>query len=195
MKQFLKNVYMRVFRLPTILKFKKFGKNSFVGSHACVKNGKHISIEDNVRIGNFCRLACYPEYAGEKLNPEIDIDSGCYIGDYFTVLSGSPVKLEKDVLIASNVLISSENHGIDAASDIPYKSQALIVKPVVIGEGTWIGQNVVIMSGVTIGKGCVIGASAVVTKSMGDYCMAVGSPARIIKKFDFESAEWKSVNS
>lgn len=49
------------------------------------------------------------------------------------------------------------------------------------------------MPGVTIGKRSVIGAGAVVTKSVPQYCVAVGNPAKIIKKFDFEQGKWVRV--
>lgn len=50
-----------------------------------------------------------------------------------------------------------------------------------IGEGSYIGINLVIVGNVKIGKHCVIGANSVVTKDVPDYCVAVGSPARVIK--------------
>jgi len=51
-----------------------------------------------------------------------------------------------------------------------------------IGDDCWIGGNVTILAGVTIGKGCVIGAGSIVTNDVEDYSVAVGNPARIIKK-------------
>lgn len=51
-----------------------------------------------------------------------------------------------------------------------------------IGDDCWIGGNVTIMPGVTIGKGCTIGAGSVVTKDIPDFSVALGSPARIVKK-------------
>lgn len=51
-----------------------------------------------------------------------------------------------------------------------------------IGDGSYIGINAVIVGNVKIGKHCVIGANSVVTKDVPDYCVAVGSPARVIKK-------------
>lgn len=55
-------------------------------------------------------------------------------------------------------------------------------KPVTVGDDCWIGGNTTIMPGVTIGKGCTIGASSVVTKDIPDFSVAMGSPARVVKK-------------
>lgn len=68
--------------------------------------------------------------------------------------------------------------------DVPAIDQGVAQKgqKVSIGEGSYIGINVVIVGNVKIGKHCVIGANSVVTKDVPDYCVAVGSPARVIKK-------------
>jgi lipopolysaccharide O-acetyltransferase len=49
------------------------------------------------------------------------------------------------------------------------------------------------MAGVTIGFGSVIGALSVVTKNIPDYSIAVGSPAKVIKEYDFAKEEWVQV--
>lgn len=59
-------------------------------------------------------------------------------------------------------------------------------KPIHIGEDCWIGGNVSIMPGVTIGKGCTVGAGSVVTKSVPDFHVVAGNPARIIRKVETE---------
>ncbi|WP_289818532.1 DapH/DapD/GlmU-related protein, partial [uncultured Duncaniella sp.] len=59
-----------------------------------------------------------------------------------------------------------------------------------IGEGSWLGVGVSVL-GANIGRHCVIGANAVVTKDIPDYCVAAGIPARIIKRYDFDSREWR----
>jgi tetrahydrodipicolinate N-succinyltransferase len=53
---------------------------------------------------------------------------------------------------------------------------------VVIGNAVWIGDSVIILPGVTVGNGAVIGAGSVVTKPIPAYAVAVGNPARVIRK-------------
>lgn len=62
-----------------------------------------------------------------------------------------------------------------------------------IGDGTWIGEKVCILSNVSIGEKCIIGAGSVVTKSVPDYCVAVGNPAKVVKYWDDDKTEWNEV--
>ncbi len=65
-------------------------------------------------------------------------------------------------------------------------------RDVVIGNGSWIGEHVCII-GASIGRHCVIGANSVVTRDIPDYSVAVGSPAIVIKKYDFNLNKWIKV--
>lgn len=66
---------------------------------------------------------------------------------------------------------------------------------IIIGDGSWIGTNSVISGDVHIGKHCVIGANSVVIKDIPDYCVAVGTPAKVVKKYDFNEKKWISIRS
>ena len=67
---------------------------------------------------------------------------------------------------------------------------AQIAIDVQICEGTAIMANVVVNTSASIGKHCIIGANSVVLQDIPDYCVAAGSPARVVKKYDFEKKEW-----
>lgn len=170
--------------------FSFFGDNSviiypsIISGHQGIKIGNNTTILNNSRIQNFYQ---------DNNNPQIIIGNHCYIGYYFTVLNASQVLIGNDVLFASHVLISSENHGIDPESPIPYMDQPLSSNSVIIGDGCWIGEKVIVLPGVSIGKKSIIGGGSVVTRSIPDYCMAVGNPAKIIKHYNFESHQWESV--
>lgn len=81
----------------------------------------------------------------------------------------------------------------------PIKSQGNLIKPsirfnrggVSIGDDTWIGTNVVIVGTVEIGKHCVIGANSVVTHDIPDYCVAAGSPCKVLKRYNIVTREWE----
>jgi acetyltransferase-like isoleucine patch superfamily enzyme len=74
---------------------------------------------------------------------------------------------------------------------MPISKQAVNTKLIEIGDDSWIGANAVITAGSKIGKHCVIGAGAVVTGIIPDYSIAVGNPARIIKKYNTLTHTWE----
>ena len=108
-------------------------------------------------------------------------------------LKGDTLKLEvygEKVMTGPFVYISDFNHRYNNIN-LPIQDQGLSNKGgICIGKGTWIGAHSTIVGSVNIGKGCVIGANSVVTRDIPDYCVAVGSPAKIIKQYDFNLKEW-----
>ena len=109
-----------------------------------------------------------------------------------SILAGEDVSIGNDVLIASGVTICSENHGTDPSLPVSYMHQPLKCQKVSIGDGTWIGENVIILPGVSIGKKCVIGGGSVVTKSIPNYSIAVGNPAVVKKTYNMKKKVWES---
>ena len=173
-----------------IFKIGIHGLNTHIGRGLNVKSGKGIQIGDNVRIGRFGRLSCFS--IGGKLG-NIIIENGCYIGDFFSALSGSDITIKHDTLIASYCTITSENHSVDPECGVRYGNQPLLGKPVTIGNNCWIGEKVMILPGVTIGEWSIIGAASVVTKDIPNYSIAVGNPAKVIKTYNFKSHRWEIV--
>ena len=119
------------------------------------------------------------------------------INDFVHIAAAQKVDVGNNVLIASKVFISDiclgDYSDSEKMSD-PYehpKDRKLSAKPVIIHDDVWIGEMVSVLPGVEIGRGAIIGANCVVTKSVPEYSIVAGNPAKIIKRFDFESMEWK----
>ncbi|HET8985440.1 MAG TPA: acyltransferase [Trueperaceae bacterium] len=103
------------------------------------------------------------------------------------------IVIEDDVMFAANVFVSDGAHGT-TTGETPYKFQGITgIAPIRIGRGSWIGQNAVIMPGVTIGELAVIGANSVVTKDVPARSVAVGAPARVVKRWDLTAQNWTRV--
>lgn len=92
------------------------------------------------------------------------------------------ILIEDDVLIGSGVHIYVENHKFDSKNKSIMDQGHYQSLQVVLKKGSWIGANAIILPGVTIGINSVIGAGSIVTKSIPDYCIAVGNPAKVIKR-------------
>jgi len=99
------------------------------------------------------------------------------------------------VLLARNVYIADHGHAFEDVNT-PIMLQGIDhVGEVEIAKHSWLGQNVCVLPGVRIGQHCVIGANSVVTRDVPDFSVAVGAPARIVKRYDHESRRWEKLSS
>lgn len=167
------------------------GKKSRVYKPLRVDGIENIMIRDNVVVHDGTWLAALP-LTGH--NVQLVLEDGVTLGNFNHIYATKSIIIEKDVLTADKVYISDNLHNYEDV-DIPIIKQPIKqCKPVVIGEGSWLGEHVCVI-GASIGKHCVIGANAVVTKDIPDYCVAVGIPARVIKRYDTDSSIWESVKA
>lgn len=100
-------------------KFSYFGKNAVIMHPSNIPNPEFVKIGENTVILKNSRIQVYNSLTGLCAN--ITIGNNCYIGTSLTVLAGANIKIGNDVLIASNVLITSENHGMNPEAENPAK--------------------------------------------------------------------------
>lgn len=168
----------------------QMGRHSFIDHPLRIDGGKSIFIGNSVSVKYKAWIGSKPLTGCDK--SILKIEDGCVIGHFNHIYATKSVILHKNVLTADKVYISDNIHGYRDLS-LPIKSQPVIQKKEVeIGEGSWLGENVCVV-GANIGDHCVIGANSVVTKDIPSYSVAVGIPARVIKKFDFIKNEWVKI--
>ena len=102
---------------------------------------------------------------------------------HFTVLDEAPVTIGDDAFIGPNVSIYTACHSTEPSERNTRMEWA---KPVRIGNNCWIGGSVTIRPGVSIGDNCTIGAGSVVVHDIPDNSIAVGNPARVVKRIKDE---------
>ncbi|MFT8323620.1 MAG: acyltransferase [Bacillus sp. (in: firmicutes)] len=169
------------------LYFNEIGRNSIIIKPLKLTNVKNIKIKENVRIDDYTWLLTLQV---KENAPELIIENNTNIGHFNHITCVDKVHIGQNVLTADKVYISDNYHDYENIN-IPINDQEVKSKKrVYIGDNTWIGENVSIIS-CSIGRNCVIGANSVVTKDIPDYCIAVGSPARVIKKYNFETKKWE----
>lgn len=132
-------------------------------------------------------------------NGIIEIGENSEISMYSRIASFGKVKIGKSVLTGPHVFIADFNHEF-ANIEIPIMNQGNRFVPknnnepnVWIEDGAWLGTNVVIAGNIHIGKNAVIGANSVVTHDIPSYCVAVGSPCKVIRRYDFDKKCWIKV--
>lgn len=161
--------------------FHSFGKRSSIEQPIRIAGAESILIGDNVFIGSDSWLETMSRENSNQ-TPIIEIREGTSISGHCTITATKSVIIENDVLIARYAYISDHSHAFQDRK-LPIVKQGINkVDAVRISQGAWLGQNVIVCPGVSIGKNSVIGANSVVTKSIPDYSVAVGSPARVVRK-------------
>lgn len=139
---------------------KKF--RGFWAKRIALSFGKNVNIERNAVFGPGLNIG---ENSGVGINCELY----------------GPVTIGDNVMMGPEVVIYTSGHE-HSRTDIPMMFQGdTEVESVVIGNDVWIGRRAMIMPGVTIGDGVIIGAGAVVTKSVPDYAIVGGVPAKVVK--------------
>lgn len=177
-------------------------KNLVVELPRRLGNTKRIYMGDDIWIGPDCLIFAITEYPTKPMQNPKDkkinqtFDPIVRIGNRVTATGGlqiaahKEITIEDDVMFASNINITDGLHGYGNTNE-PYKYQNIFkISPITIKRGCWIGQNVVILPGVSIGEFSIIGSNSIVTKSIPDKSIAVGSPSKVIKKWDEVKKNW-----
>jgi acetyltransferase-like isoleucine patch superfamily enzyme len=150
-------------------------------------------VGDNVRVGKNTNIFVHPKRRDSK-EFILKISNNVHIGNYNIIGARNSVVLEENALLGLRVIIVDHSHHYENV-EIPIKSQAVTEGgPVRIERDCWIGANVFVLPNVTIGRHAIIGANLVVTGDIPPYSVAVGAPARMIKRYDFDLKQWVRVD-
>ncbi len=144
--------------------------SAFVDKSSIIGKGTRIwinvQIRENVKIGHSCILS-----KDVYIDHSVKIGNGCKIQNGVSVYNG--VEIEDDVFVGPYVTFTNDK--IPRAFNHNWK-----VTPTLIKKGSSIGANSTIICGVLIGKYALVGAGSVVTKSVPEYALVIGNPAKIV---------------
>jgi maltose O-acetyltransferase len=111
----------------------------------------------------------------------ITIGARCFANFGLTALDVAPITIGDDVQIGPYVQLLTPTHPVEPQ---PRRDKWEAAKPISIGDNVWLGGGVIVLPGVTIGADTVVGAGAVVTKDLPAGVLALGSPARVVRRLD-----------
>ena len=123
-------------------------------------------------------------------DPVVRIGDRCLIGKGSGIVGHFSIDIGNDVWTGHHVYITDQNHGYTDVTR-PISQQSMPERAVSIGDGSWLGYGTVVLPGAQIGKHVTIGANAVVTGVIPDFSVAVGNPARVIRRY-VEGEGWVS---
>jgi acetyltransferase-like isoleucine patch superfamily enzyme len=153
--------------------------------------GKMLSVFPG-RPGSYLRIAYY-KFVIRSIHSSVHIDFGSFLSRRDTVIEPGVVigaysiigqaHIKKNTLISSRVSILSGKYQHGKAlgsSGQSLKDNKMEFEKVLVGSGCWIGENVIIMD--DVGDQCIVSAGSVITKKIPDHSLAIGNPARIMNR-------------
>lgn len=157
----------------------KLGRFCYLGGNSyldCTSiGGVELGDRVTIREGAWLQLTSKLSEPGTSIR----IGNGTYIGPRSILGAGAPLVIGQHCQIGADVHFIAENHKFEAGKEI--FDQGVLRDGIQVGDDCWIGNGVRILDGVSVGRGAVIGAGAVVTRSVPEYEVWAGIPARRIK--------------
>jgi acetyltransferase-like isoleucine patch superfamily enzyme len=156
----------------------KVDASASLGSDVAVGRGAvisaHARLGQGVAIGSETRIGVH-----------VVIDDGVRVGNRVQIQDGAIVQrggvIEDGVLLGADAILANERYprAITAEGEIANEADR-VIEPIVLAYGSSIGAGAVILAGCTVGRFATVGAGSVVTRNIGSYALAAGSPARRI---------------
>ena len=172
--------------------FGAYGKDVYIEPGVVINRPRFVHVGNHVRIKRNTSINLHPK---DKKSNEIllFIGDNVIISESCFISACNRIVIEENVGISPNVMIIDNSRKIGDIS-LPSKEQELKIGHVHIGADSWIAYGACVLPNVTIGRHCIVGALSVVNQDIPPYSVAVGSPAKVVKRFDFERREWMRVS-
>ena len=186
----VKSIYLGIIQVLTRLAYEERELPSSISLRArldVIPRAPHherhkLSLGRNSLIETLCAVCTW--------HGDVILEDGASLGIGSVVMG--PVLIGKDSACSQYCFISGQSHLYEDVSK-NFMRQGVKKGQVVIGKNVWVGANSVILPGVKIGDNSVIGTGSIVIKDIPSYSVAVGNPAKVIKKYDSETKQWKRV--
>ena len=179
--RFLQRARGKAFSLFVGGAFESFGKNTVLQPPIRLLGEDRISIGFGVFVGPGAWFQTLPSPEGER--GSIRIGDGTSFAGQCTLSAACAIRIGRSVSFARGVYVADHAHAYDD-STLPVLEQGITdLAPIEIGDGAWLGQNVVVLPGARIGRGAVVAANSVVGGELPDHTLAAGTPARAVRRF------------
>ena len=155
-----------------------------------------IRIGARFQAGRYLWIEAVQSFNEQHFEPSIVFGDDINVSDLVHIAAISSVVIGNGVLIGSKVIVTDHNHGVYSGAGEHSSPQerpnrrALAGAPVRIGDRAFLGDNVVVLPGSTIGEGAIVGANSTVSGEIPPATIAVGNPARPVRRYDPVACRW-----
>ncbi len=164
--------------------FRRFGRGSALCVPIAALFGEaHIEIGEDTIIGPYASLSAgvMPGHVPDN-DVVVRIGDRCLIGKGSGIVGHSSIEIGDDVFTGHHVYVTDANHGYEDVT-VAIGRQFAAARPVRIGAGSWLGHGTIVLPGSTIGEHVAVGAGSVVSGDLPPFSVAVGNPARVIRRY------------
>jgi lipopolysaccharide O-acetyltransferase len=161
----------------------------------------HMRIGRNFSAGDHLWLEAITSYNGQAHTPELLIGDHANLSDSVHIACLHSITIGDGLLAGSRVLISDHTHGVytgpnqSSPETRPTQRPLSSSAPITIGRNVWLGDGVCVLTGASIGDGAIIGANSVVRGPIPAATIAVGAPARVVRRWDPALNEWVKLSA
>jgi acetyltransferase-like isoleucine patch superfamily enzyme len=174
-------------------RFASFGSDSVIVPPAVINCPHRIHVGSKVLIHERAWLSVYEHYQGRDHEPSLRIGDRTLLGRDTYISCVGEIEIGSDVMTAPGAMIADSYHSYEDPHT-PIRDQPMAdPRPVRIGSGAMLGARACILMGVTIGERSYIGAGSVVTRDVPPNAVALGNPARVVRRYDHDRGEWVDV--
>jgi acetyltransferase-like isoleucine patch superfamily enzyme len=113
------------------------------------------------------------------------ISDGCFVNHDCLIDAAADVTLGRNVALANRVALLTSGHDMD---DPRSRAGTRTLRPIVVGDGAWLGAGVTVLGGVTVGEGAVVAAGSVVRADVPPHTLWAGVPARFVRDLPVDAA-------
>lgn len=185
---FVRKLYYKIIYLLEKNKYKSnIGKSTYIDKSVHIVGLKNIKIGSNTIISDDTWLNVNDRAGG---NVAIEIGSNCYIGKRNFFNSAEKITIKDYFMSGINCSVLGSDHVIDEPLKPYIHTGTTNDTRVYIGTNVWFGANVTVIGDVKIGHGSIVGANSLVLKDIPPFSIAVGNPAKVIKRYDFDNNLW-----
>lgn len=170
-----------------LLRIRNVGHGTYIAPSVNVLGWRNTHIGKNSVI---CEQTCINVNNRSDEGIKISIGDNCFIGRRNFFNNGKDIILKDYCMTGLDCHFNGSNH-IFADPFKPYIATGISDDcRIILGVNCWLGTDVTVIGNVSIGHGSVVGAGALVTKSIPPFSVAIGNPARVVKRFDMTSKTW-----
>ncbi len=190
------NLKVKLYKIRQYKDFRIFIDRYLVGA-------LHSHIDRSVRSNNWRMIIIGKEaqiHRGTLLHlnnitneNQIIIGARVFIGQYCYFSAGKLIDIGRDCLIGASCNFLGAGHEYSDPT-IPYaKARIVSYGRIILEQNSWIGTGSTIIGDIRIGFGTVVAANTTVRNSLPPLCLAAGNPMKIVKLFNWDNRQWKSV--